>query len=98
MGVYYPLSFLLLLYTEIEDLQLADFLKWLTGTSQLPPLGFPEKFGIKFVHGCKDGCKCRPTVSTSDLSINIPVRINNENVMKEMLFSAIRDSHGFGNL
>ena len=78
------ISLNLLFHAEIEDLQLTDFLKWLTGASQLPPLGFLKKYGIKFVHGCKDECKCRPTVSTCDLSINIPVHINDEYIMKEM--------------
>ena len=94
---HYIISLNLLFHAEIEDLQLADFPKWLTGACQLPPLGFPKKYGIKFIHGCKDGCKCRPTVSTCDLSINILVHIDNEYTMKEM-FSSVRDSLEFGYL
>ncbi len=64
----------------------------------MPPLGYPKKFSAQFVHGCLENCQCRPTVSTCDLSINLPVHINNEKVMKDILYSAIKDSYGFGNL
>lgn len=77
---------------------MAHFTKWFTGAGHSPPLGFPKKFGIQFVHGCQDGCKCRPTVSTCDITIKIPVHINSEQIMKDMLYSAIGDSYGFGNL
>ena len=73
-------------------------MKWCTGSNEVPPLGFPKKFSLKFAHGCRHGCRCRPTVSTCDLSSNIPVHTNSEEIMKEMLFSAIGDSCGFGNL
>ena len=90
---------LFVLYTTaVENLNFKEFITWFSGTSQLPPLGFPKKFRIAFVHGCTSGCKWRPTVSTCDLLIKIPVHIDSENVMTEMMFSAIIDSHGFGNL
>ena len=70
----------MLFHAEIEDLQLTDFLKWLTGASQLPPLGFPKKYGIKFVHECKDGVSVdllyQPviyqSISLFTLTMNIP--------------------------
>jgi hypothetical protein len=86
------------LYVEIEGLETDEVLKWMTGSSEVPPLGFPKKFEIKFLHGCIACCKCRPTVSTCDLSITMPVHINKFEEMKEMLHSAVKDSHGFGNL
>ena len=85
-------------FTDIENLQLEDFVKWLSGTREVPPLGYPKKLSAQFVHGCPENCQCRPTVSTCDLSINLPVHINNEGIMKEILYSAIKDSYGFGNL
>ena len=36
--------------------------------------------------------------STCDLSITMPVHIDKFDEMKEMLHSAVKDSHGFGNL
>jgi hypothetical protein len=38
------------------------------------------------------------SVSTCDIRINLPVHINSEEIMAEMLYSAIGDSYGFGNL
>ena len=71
-------------------------MKWLTGCHEVPPLGFPKMFGIAFVHGCPEGCACRPTASTCDLTIKIPVHINSESRMKEMIESAVTESDGFG--
>lgn len=96
--IRFSLVFVLLFSTVIQNLQITDFIKWLTGTGEVPPLGFPKKFSVTFVHGCLDGCRCRPTVSTCDTTVKFPVHINSEEIMKEMLFSAIRDSYGFGNL
>ena len=82
----------------IEALEMCDILMWMTGSSEVPPLGFSKKFELQFIHGCSENCKCRPTVSTCDMSIKMPVHINSLNMMKEMLLSAVKDSHGFGNL
>ena len=78
-----------------STLQLRDFLKWLTGSYEIPPLGFPKRFSVTFVHGCQEGCACRPTVSTCDVTIKLPVHIRDETAMKEMIVSAIQDSYGF---
>jgi hypothetical protein len=76
-------------------LQLKDFLKWLTGSYEIPPLGFPKLFSVAFVHGCQEGCACRPTVSTCDITMKLPVHIRDEIAMKEIIVSAIQDSYGF---
>ena len=73
-------------------------MKWLTGTPEVPPLGFPQKISVQFVHGCQANCRCRPTVSTCDTSLKLPVHLHSEEVMKVLMFSAIKDSYGFGNL
>ena len=71
-------------------------MKWLTGTKSIPPLGFPKKFMVKFVHGCKEGCKCRPTVSTCDVVLKLPVHIASFDEMSLMVESTVKDSSGFG--
>ena len=73
-----------------------SFLKWLTGCSGIPPLGFSKKFSLGFVHGCQPGCQCRPTASTCDLLFKLPVHINNEQEMEAMMLCALGDSYGFG--
>ena len=77
------------------DFTLGDFLKWFTGSNQVPPLGFPKPFSIQFLHGCREGCRCRPIVSTCDITLTLPVHIRDEVTMHEMLASAINDSKGF---
>lgn len=73
-----------------------SFLKWLTGCSGIPPLGFPKKFSLRFVHGCQPECKCCPTVSTYELLLKLPVHISSEEEMEAMMLSALGDSYGFG--
>lgn len=82
--------------TGIEDVSLMDLVKWMTGSSQIPPLGFPKEFMVEFVHGCLKGCCCRPTTSTCDITIKLPVHIDNEIAMEDMIASAVKDSYGFG--
>ncbi|KAJ7354872.1 hypothetical protein OS493_029427 [Desmophyllum pertusum] len=79
----------------IAELAMCDFLKWLTGTRSMPPLGFPKKFAVRFVHGCMAGCQCRPSASTCDLVLKLPVHIISEDDMKVMITSALKDSIGF---
>lgn len=90
------LAFKLISGTSTTNFQLRDFIKWLTGSYNIPPLGFPKRFSVKFVHGCPPGCACRPTASTCDITIKLPVHINNENTMNEMIASAVEESYGFG--
>lgn len=73
-----------------------DLIKWMAGASQIPPLGFPKKFTVKFVHCCIAGCCCRPTASTCDITIKLPVHINTEQNMEDMITSAVKESYGFG--
>ena len=78
------------------DLTINDLVKWMTGTKTVPVLGFPKKFSITFVHGCDAGCRCRPTTSTCDLLLKMPVHISSFDDMVEMMSSALQDCIGFG--
>lgn len=73
-----------------------EIMKWISGTKTAPLLGFQERLSIGFVHGCPDNCRCRPTASTCDLSMKLPVHINSLSEMMEMMTSAIKDCVGFG--
>ena len=77
-------------------MRMEDFIKWLTGSKSIPPLGYPKKFSVKFVHGCCQGCHCRPTASTCDVVLKIPVHITSEENMSLMVESALKESVGFG--
>lgn len=60
----------------IEELAVADFLKWLTGSCIYPPHGFPRKIRCQFLHGWPGSCKWRPTTSTCDLVFTLPVHLS----------------------
>ena len=72
------------------------FVKWLTGSKSIPPLGFPKKIAVKFVQGCIEGCRCRPTVSTCDFVLKLLLHISSEEDMGLMIESAVKESVGFG--
>ena len=74
----------------------SDIIKWMSGSQTTPVLGFEKKFKLAFVHDCDERCKCRPTVSTCDLKIKMPVHIHSEEEMRVMMISAIKDCTGFG--
>ncbi|PFX14627.1 hypothetical protein AWC38_SpisGene21201 [Stylophora pistillata] len=83
-------------HSGVNGMTVKYFVKWMTGSSQIPPIGFPKNFTLEFVHGCLQGCCCRPTVSTCDITIKILVHVSDEHTMKEMITSAVKDSFGFG--
>ena len=78
------------------DMSLPDLLKFITGSFTIPPLGFGDPIEICFIHGCSDGCKCRPTASTCLLKLWLPVHIKSFDLMKEFMVSAIQEGRGFG--
>lgn len=80
----------------LGGITIQEIMKWISGTKTAPLLGFQERLSIGFVHGCPDNCRCRPTASTCDLSMKLPVHINSLSEMMEMMTSAIKDCVGFG--
>ena len=64
----------------------------------MPPLGLPEPIKVQFVHGCPLYCKCRPTSSTCQLTINLPVHASTFTEMDELMTSALLEGFGFGNI
>ena len=88
------------MFLGIEDhnLQLKHLFRFITGTYTLPPLGFPEQLKVKFVHGCLENCKCRPTASTCELSIHLPVHANTPGGIRELMISAMLEGYGFGKI
>lgn len=73
-----------------------NILQWLNGAKKFPCLGFPKEDTMSVFHGCKPGCAWRPTTSTCDLVITLPVHLNTEGNMKEIMHSALVDCVDFG--
>ena len=88
-------SFYIQLY-KLNTAGLELLFKWAVRSASIPPLGLPKRITIQFLYGCDKDCRCRPTTSTCDLVITIPVHVDNENDMKEIMASAIVDCDGFG--
>eukprot|EP00794_Sanderia_malayensis_P013170 gene13169-14520_t len=78
------------------NLTTKDLVKWWTGSGTVPVLGFPKKFSVAFVHGCASNCRCRPTTSTCDILLKMPVHISGFEEMEEIMNSAVKDCCGFG--
>ena len=70
----------------------------MTGSFDFPPLGFPKKIKCQFLHGYVRGCRCRPTTSTCDLVITLPVHLDSEEAMQEIMAAALKEDPGFGRL
>ena len=94
-NIFIQLYFFNLYCIGLHGLKMDNFVKWLTGSKSIPPLGFPKKIAVKFVHGCKEGCRCRPTTSTCDI-LKLPVHITSVEDMGLMIESAVKESVGFG--
>lgn len=83
------------IFIEIEGKCVADLMQWLTGGRKIPVLGLGKKIKCLFLHMCQAGCRCRPVVSTCDLRVTLPVHLDNEEEMVEIMTSALKDSTGF---
>ena len=85
-------------FAGIPDCQVSvkDILKFITGCQQMPALGFPTAINVSFVYGCQENCKCRPTASTCDLHLHLPLHINSLDSMIEAGVSMLKECFGFG--
>ncbi|CAB3988304.1 G2 M phase-specific E3 ubiquitin- ligase-like [Paramuricea clavata] len=83
-------------HKQIPEVTLKDFLKFVTGTNQIPPLGFPKNISVGFQHGCLPSCKCRPKASTCSLTLTLPIHADSSAAMQELLISALTECYGFG--
>ena len=84
-------------YVNSLDLDgLQALLQWAVGAPSIPPLGLPKKINVSFLEGCIPGCRCRPTTSTCDLVLTLPLHLDTFDEMKTIMTSAIRESDGFG--
>ena len=87
---------LLCLFVENCKPSFDELMKYLTGSSTVPPLGLPTDFNIDFLHMCKDSCKYLPKVSTCAMAVTIPVHIATLGDMKDAFFTSITCELGFG--
>lgn len=75
---------------------LAKLYKFITGSDCITPLGLERTITVHFNHWCTSDCKCRPTASTCDPSINLPVHYKDMPAFEEVMTSALDEGLGFG--
>ncbi|XP_067027006.1 uncharacterized protein [Acropora muricata] len=75
---------------------LVKLYKFITGSDSLTPLGLERVITVHFKHFCMSDCKCRPTASTCDPSINLPVHYRDMLAFEEVMTSALEEGLGFG--
>jgi len=71
-------------------------LEFLTGASSIPAVGFGSQINVIFLHGCPAECRCKPTISTCDLTMRLPVHIKSSEEMTAYFNDSLRMSYGFG--
>ena len=80
---------------EVPDLALKHMVKFITGTFQVRPIGFPSAIKVKFLHGCSNGCKCRPVASTCSLTLTLPIHSCSSDELGDLLISSLTECGGF---
>ncbi|CAH3108445.1 unnamed protein product [Porites lobata] len=65
-------------------------------SDSLTPLGLERVITVHFTHFCMSDCKCRPTASTCDPSIHLPVHYRDMPAFEEVMTSALEEGLGFG--
>ena len=84
----------MLLITDGDDL--STLYQFITGAKRVTPLGLEKNITIKFKHGCKTGCRCRPTAATCDPSITFPIHFEDAKDFEAVMDGALAESSGFG--
>lgn len=82
--------------SESSKVKPTDVLQFISGSCSLPALGFEKKITITFKHGCPPLCKCKPTVSTCDLTLHVPTHLSSNEEMQKEMEDAILMNYGFG--
>ena len=80
---------------EIDNINLAHLLMFITGADCIPPLGFDYGVTVKF-YDVEPGVNRFPWSSTCALTLNIPRGINDSDAFKELMCQALMDCQGFG--
>lgn len=75
---------------------LSALYKFITGVETVTPLGMEKTITVKFKHGCKAGCRCRPTASTCATSLTLPVHIDDSKQFEDLMDATLAESSGFG--
>lgn len=70
-----------------------DILVFFTGADQEPPLGFPNKPVLTFLHKEQD---VLPTASTCALELRIPTSHKHYDTFKTMMVTGLAGHGGFG--
>ncbi|KAG9273569.1 G2/M phase-specific E3 ubiquitin-protein ligase-like [Astyanax mexicanus] len=72
-----------------------DVLVFVTGADAVPPLGFQQNCQIDF-YGLEAGCRRIPYSSTCACCLFLPRGIRDEAEFRDLMFTALRGSLGFG--
>ena len=80
------------------EIKLSGIMKFLTGSSTVPPSGLANKLAVIFKHWCTNlpgTCLCKLSVSTCSLTLTLPVHYPTVLSMKKALEDAVKLSHRF---
>lgn len=87
-------SLFIMIFSEESLVKFNDVMKFITGSSSIPPGGLQRNLSTEFVHGCAPLCKCLPTISTCSLTVRLPVHLTSEEEMKAAFSMAIAGEVG----
>jgi len=89
------LQLIIIIFTDTYVIPSKRIMKFLTGAELIPPSGILKTFTIEF-KDCVKGCCCYPRVSTCILVITLPLHINSDIEMKQVMETALEGDVGFG--
>ena len=75
-------------------MKLSEFLQTLTGSSRVPPLGFPGKIKVEWFDKAENECRY-PRISTCNLSIELPRGFSDTDVFENYMNEAIIGSRNY---
>ncbi|XP_033729915.1 uncharacterized protein LOC117319187, partial [Pecten maximus] len=86
--------FLLDIEEKCVDVCFSELLVFITGADKPPCRGFQQKISIAF-YDQEPGVKRNPFSSTCSLQLSLPRNIQDSDILKELMLTALKDSYGF---
>ena len=75
---------------------LLNLYKFISRSPSFIPLALEKTIIVRFKYGCPPGCRCRPTASTCEPCINLPMHYKDVKQFEDCTNSAVEECVGFG--
>lgn len=75
---------------ELSEVKISDLLRFISGTTSIPAIGFERNLSVYFRHNCEENCQCKCITSTCALTLSLPIHYITYEGIKGMMYATIK--------